>query len=173
MGFVQVVFDGKTVASVSVGDDALSKAKRVMGTGVETASRGRETIAIAKMIEAGLACKSPTDASHDVIVTIKGADIKADIKTLYPSYTARAGTTQEVLSDVQEKLDGEVAKEIRQGTQVLVDLSYLATAVREKIVGGIHNTYPKAITLEYDTVGAQLHVIYPTVFEYHKGNWYH
>ena len=171
---VSVIFDGGVVGGVTVPSTQWNTAKQVVGGDVSTASKTREAVAIAKLLQAGLACAAPNDESHDVVVTIAGQAVEADIKTLYPSYAARAdGTAAVIQNDIYEKIDSEVAKEIRQGTVCLFDLSYLSTALRQSVVGSIHNMYPQSITLEYDHHDAQLHVICPRRFEFHRGNWYH
>ncbi|HEX8671722.1 MAG TPA: hypothetical protein VF710_07525 [Longimicrobium sp.] len=173
MAQVAVIFDGAVVGGVTVPDPEWNRAVAIVGD-VRTASKTREAVAVAKLLQAGLACASPTHESHDVVVTIAGDRLPADIKTLFPSFDARqVGTSAAVQEDIVAKIDSEVLKENRQGTICLFDLSYLSTAVRQGVVGGIHNLYPTAITLEYDFLNAQLHVIRPTKFEFHRGNWYH
>ncbi|QNA89233.1 hypothetical protein G4G28_13530 [Massilia sp. Dwa41.01b] len=199
MGRQVVAFDGSNIGNVLVDDTAWAKALLVIVDPRNTESKNRERIAVAKLLEAGLACTVASDESYDVQVGVNGdigdnirtvrggthlrktaASIRADIKTLYPSHDFRSqsasGVGAGVIGTEQDhilgQIDKAVAKENRQGNACLFDLSYVTPGTRQGLVGIIHNSVSNAITLEYDRDGKELHVALPGVFEFHRGSWY-
>lgn len=161
-----IQFNGRNVAWVTVNETAYGEARRIIdGT---TPPAERERVAVTKLREAMYPCAVATDASHDVRVTIAGVVYSADIKTLYLSHGVPDDNSRAAQTDIWATIDHAYDKEVGQGTTALFDLSYLNAALREGTIGGIHNTYPKAITLWYSHDGREVHLNLPDVHhEYH------
>jgi hypothetical protein len=167
---VELNFSGKKFY-VTVKDQFWNAAKAALElTGIMSDTKMKECCVVAKLMEASnpkwpIKCKVPTDEGHDVILELFGKNHTVDIKVLYPNVglTLSGATASAITEDLIGEIDHAYAKEKKQGNICCFDLSYLNTTQRQSIVGGIHNTYPNCITLEYDMLDAQLHVVWPVV----------
>lgn len=178
-------FSGKKFY-VQVNQTSWTKAKTTLGmTGMPSATEKKECCVVSKLIDASgtrfnATFRAPTHADHDVIIVLDGHNHTVDIKVLYPDVGLTLGNASE--TDIVESLVAEMnsawTKEKKQGNVCLFDLSYIGDARRQKLAGGIHNTYPACLTLEYDMNNSQLHLIWPAQMrEVHIGTksatWYH
>lgn len=157
MQTVTMEFDGRNVAWVQVPDTEWQSAVRVIG-GWDTASKKRECVAVAKMLQAGYDCRAAAEAAWDVEVRIGAGYRPFDIKTLYPAYDERNLNGNEQADALRVKADSEVRKEADQESCCLFDLSYLAPGVQAAVEQYLLKTHPTVMTLRYNSANSELYL---------------
>lgn len=159
-------FNGVNVAWVTVSQACYTQAEVAIGT-APTDSAGRERMAVAKLREANIVCAAALHPSYDARVTVAGVVYNADIKSLFRTYGVANDNSRAAQADIWSIIDHEHEKEEGQGAVCLFDLSYLHADLRDGVIGGIHNTYPDAMTLWYTHDGRDVHFCYPGKGEVH------
>jgi hypothetical protein len=122
---------------------------------------------VAKLLEVPIDCHTALHPSYDVRVTVAGVVYNADIKSLFRTYGVPDDNSRAAQADIWNIIDHEYEKEKKQGATCLFDLSYLNADLRTDVVGGIHNTYPDAMTIWYTHDGRDVHFCMPGKHEKH------
>ncbi len=150
MKTIDIIFDGEPKAWVDF-DDALWRQAEALVPGTETASKKKERVVVAKMLQLGYAGRIATNDAWDIELQQKNsAEWRFfDIKTLYPDHGAAGSSISDRLSSLCTKAESEFAKEIKQGAFPLFDLSYLPADVGGGVEAYVLGAFTMAMTLRY------------------------